>query len=77
MPALKAAVTEGEKDSTNDNYDVYNISIVDRSNNLVVSNLDYKKDNNYIVIYLDKEIFSNYKVDYYVRIKVKRNTRKI
>ena len=60
-----------------DNYDVYDISIVDGSNNLVVSNLDYKKDNNYIVIYLDKEIFSNYKMDYYVRIKLKRNTRKI
>ena len=58
-------------------YDVYDISIVDRSNNLVVSNLDYKRDNNYIVIYLDKEVFSNYKMDYYLRIKVKRNTRKI
>ena len=45
-------------------YKITDISIVD-------------KDNNKIIINLDREDFINYNLNYYIRIKLKRNTRKI
>lgn len=57
-------------------YKITDISIVDK-NNFIIRNIDYDKDNNKIIINLDREDFVNYNLNYDIRIKLKRNTRKI
>lgn len=59
-----------------DSYKVSDISIVD-DNNYIIRNIDF--DDNYkdIILNLEKDDFTNYENNYDIRIKLKRNTRKI
>lgn len=58
-------------------YKVEDIYVVDKNSDLIIDSLDYKKNKNDIVIYLDKDIFTNYNSNYSIKIKLKRNTRQV
>lgn len=57
-------------------YIVDGISIVN-NDNYIIRDILFDKGSNDIKLNLEKDDFSNYKNDYDVRIKLKRNTRKI
>lgn len=57
-------------------YLIDDISIVDK-NNYIIRNVNFTKKSTDIVLDLEKDDFTNYKNDYDIRIKLKRNTRKI
>ena len=57
-------------------YIIDDISIVD-NNDFIIRNINYNNDSNEIVLNLEKDDFSNYNSNYDIRIKLKRNTRKI
>lgn len=57
-------------------YKVEDISIVD-DNNFIIRNIDFNKDSKDIILELEKGDFINYNNNYDIRIKLKRNTRKI
>lgn len=59
-----------------DDYKVDDINIVD-DNNKIIRNIDFDGKNNDIVLNLEKNDFTNYKRDYDIKIRLKRNTRKI
>lgn len=56
------------------NYKVDTINIVDSKNN-IIRNVDFNFDNNNIVLNLKRDDFVNYKSDYDIKIKLKRDTR--
>ena len=57
-------------------YVIDNINIVD-DNNLIIKDIDYEKDGKKIIFNLDGDDFTNYNSNYDIKIKLKRNTRKI
>lgn len=57
-------------------YIIDDISIVD-NNDFIIRNINFNKDSDDIVLSLEKEDFTNYNSNYDIRIKLKRNTRKI
>ena len=57
-------------------YRVEDISIVD-DNNFIIRNINFNRDSDDIILNLEKDDFINYKNNYDIRIKLKRNTRKI
>ena len=57
-------------------YVVDDISIVD-DNDYIIRNILFDKNSKDIVLNLEKEDFDNYNSNYDIRIKLKRNTRKI
>ena len=59
-----------------EDYSVDNINIVDDSN-FIIRNIDFDRDSKDIIINLDREDFTNYESNYDIKIKLKRNTRKI
>ena len=59
-----------------DNYKVDDISIVDK-NNFIIRNINFDNNSKDIVLNLEKDDFTNYNNNYDIRIKLKRNTRKI
>jgi hypothetical protein len=59
-----------------DSYKVDDISIVDK-NNFIIRYINFDKDSNDVVLNLEKDDFVNYNNNYDIRIKLKRNTRKI
>lgn len=62
--------------SVDDNYKIDTINIVD-DNNKIIKNIDFDYNSNNIVLNLEKEDFINYKSNFDIRIRLKRNTRKI
>lgn len=62
--------------SVDDDYKIDDISIVDK-NNYIIRNILFDSDSNDIVLNLEKDDFINYNNNYDIRIKLKRNTRKI
>jgi hypothetical protein len=58
------------------NYKIDDISIVD-DNNYIIRNINYKKNGNKIFFNLKKCDFTNYNSNYDIKIKLKKNTRKI
>ena len=59
-----------------DSYKVDDISIVDK-NDFIIRYINFNKDSNDIVLNLEKDDFVNYNNNYDIKIKLKRNTRKI
>ena len=59
-----------------DSYEIDDISIVDK-NNFIIKYMDFDKDSDDIILNLEKDDFIDYKNNYDIRIKLKRNTRKI
>ena len=57
-------------------YKVDNIRIVDQ-NNFIIRDVLFDKDSKVIKLNLEKDDFNNYKNNYDIKIKLKRNTRKI
>lgn len=57
-------------------YLVDDISIVDK-NDFIIRIIDFDKDSNNVVLNLEKQDFVNYENNYDIKIKLKRNTRKI
>lgn len=57
-------------------YVIDNINIVD-DNNYIIRNIDYEKNGKEIIFNLDEGDFTNYNSNYDIKIKLKRNTRKI
>ncbi len=57
-------------------YIVDDISIVD-DNDYIIRNILFDKNSKDIVLNLEKDDFDNYNSNYDIRIKLKRNTRKI
>ena len=57
-------------------YRVEDISIVD-DNDFIIRNINFNRDSDDIILNLEKDDFINYKNNYDIRIKLKRNTRKI
>lgn len=62
--------------SVDDNYKIDTINIVD-DNNKIIKNIDFDYNSNNIVLNLEKEDFINYKSNFDIKIRLKRNTRKI
>ena len=62
--------------SVDDNYKIDAINIVD-DNNKIIKNIDFDYNSNNIVLNLEKEDFINYKSNFDIKIRLKRNTRKI
>ena len=58
------------------NYKVDTISIVDK-NDYIIRYVDFYDDSNDVILNLEKDDFINYNSDYDIKIKLKRNTRKI
>ena len=56
------------------NLEVDNDYIID---DIIIRNINFNKDSDDIVLSLEKEDFTNYNSNYDIRIKLKRNTRKI
>lgn len=59
-----------------DSYKVDDVSIVDK-NDFIIRYINFNKDSNDIVLNLEKDDFVNYNNNYDIKIKLKRNTRKI
>lgn len=57
-------------------YIIDDINIVD-DNNYIIRNIDYKKNGKEIIFNLDEYDFTDYNSNYDIKIKLKRNTRKI
>lgn len=57
-------------------YIIDDINIVD-DNNYIIRNINYKKNGEEIFFNLDECDFTNYNSNYDIKIKLKRNTRKI
>jgi len=62
--------------SVDEDYKIDTIDIVDNKNK-VIRNINFSNDSNDIVLNLEREDFVNYKSNYDIKIRLKRNARKI
>lgn len=62
--------------NVDDDYKIEGINIVD-NNNYIIRYVEFDKKSKDIIINLDREDFVNYNSNYDIKIKLKRNTRKI
>ncbi|MBR3145795.1 MAG: hypothetical protein IKF47_00885 [Bacilli bacterium] len=62
--------------SVDEDYKIDTIDIVDNKNK-VIRNINFSNDSNDIVLNLEREDFINYNSNYDIKIRLKRNARKI
>ena len=62
--------------SVDEKYKIDDINIVD-DNNRIIRNISFDDNSNDIVLNLERKDFIDYRSNYDIRIKLKRNTRKI
>lgn len=62
--------------SVDEDYKIDTIDIVDNKNK-IIRNINFSNDSNDIVLNLEREDFVNYKSNYDIKIRLKRNARKI
>lgn len=62
--------------SVDEEYKIDDINIVD-DNNRIIRNINFDDKSNDVVLNLEREDFVNYKSNYDIKIRLKRNTRKI
>lgn len=62
--------------SVDEDYKIDTIDIVDNKNK-IIRNINFSNDSNDIVLNLEREDFINYNSNYDIKIRLKRNARKI